>query len=290
MFGPELEYEIALNSVGDIVKNDNIAAGVANGVTGYTINDFELVGDLLQFSQDGYQHLMKANGNPSVLTIKSETYMYSSSSFPASALGRRDIIFPFQANSMKSLLINVWPADAMGGKFAGVNPNLRSYSLYLDGSSNPSYEIRYENTYSEPAAFNKKNLNSLYTTGQHSGVITQMSFRKASQVYGTVATNYKAYSTTAPKLFNENAVTTADYIPTSTQRSNMFYIYHDLEKIMSSKQSLYAGQQLSGSSSSLIRFDIFSALAAQVHNINFFCVVDCLVQIDMETGLITVKK
>jgi hypothetical protein len=285
IFGPEIEYEFGLSTLSDIVKLEG-----ANGPTSYSVSNFELITDALQCSQEGYNHIMRANGNPSVLSLKSETYLYSSSSFSAGASGRRDIIFPFQATSMKSLLINVWPANSLGGKFSGVNPNLRSYSLYVEGNSNPSYEIQYENTYAEPQVFNRKNLNSLYSTGQHSGVITNSNFRKASTAYGTLGTNYKAYDTTASALLNDTATRIPDFINTASSRSNMFYIYHDLEKIMSSKQSLYAGQKLSGSSSSLIRFDIHTALAAQVHNVNFFCVVDCLIQIDMETGLITVKK
>jgi hypothetical protein len=124
-----------------------------------------------------------------------------------------------------------------------------------------------------------------------------------------VLSNYSAYTPNTASLLNDKstvkipagATFTADQyfdvanslvntIPSSTQRSNMFYIYHDLEKLQSSKQSVYAGQQLSGSSSSLIRFDIHTALPGVVHNINLFCVVDVLVQIDMATGLISIKK
>ena len=290
MWGKELEYEFQLEDVANIIRNRNPLRGIA----GFEISNLELVVECLEFEEASFNYLMEQNGNPSVMVLKSETYSYSSSAI--SGGGRKDIIFPFNCSSLKAFLWNAWTSntgtDTNGtqgiggtheGKFGGINPNLNTFQLVLHSTPYPNLPIRYDDAPAEVATYNAKALGSLYSTN-HTGSIRPTAFRKALDAnYANNSLWLGQYTTlqstgTTPAFSTEtfNAGTEI----ANQLRSNMMYNILDLEKISHSKDNLYAGVK---ASEGLIQYDIKTALASAV-NVNFFAIMDCLVQFDNVSG------
>jgi hypothetical protein len=275
------EFELLWNSVTNCFVNRT-----GNGVSNFEISNVELVYETLEFHDEASFQKLMANGGSRLLTIKSESYQYMGFTLGASSVGRSDLPFSVASSSLKSMLFLCSPSNAAGGRYASVNPNIRSISLQLESKSYPDYELQADN-YSELAAFNEKNKGSLYNTS-HNGLITQWSFRKAStDVYSPL---YKPYTAAGANVFvNDATVSSRETLPSALTNSNMWYLLFDFERIVQSKDNLYAGLQV-GDQSNLIRLDIASALSAYTHAISCFCVVEPLLIFDPVTGIYTVGR
>lgn len=296
MWGKELEYEFILEDVINIIKNRNPLRGIA----GFEISNFELVVECLEFEEESFNYLMEQNGNPSTMVLKSETYLFSSSGISGS--GRKYIIFPFSCSSLKAFMWNAWTSntgtDTNGnqgiggtheGKFGGINPNLNTFQLVLHSTPYPNLPIRYDDSPAEVAAYNAKALGSLYSTN-HTGSIRPATFRKALTADYANNTLWLGQYTTLQSTGTTPIFSTNTFIGeqeiVNQMRSNMMYNILDLEKISHSKDNLYAGVK---APEGLIQYDIKTALATAV-NVNFFAVMDCLVQFDNTTGLYNVVR
>ena len=278
MWGKELNFEFVLEDVANIIVNKDSA----NGITGFTVENFELVVECLELEEASFNWLMAQNGNPSVMQFKSETYMYSSSTLSGS--GRRDIIFPFNCSSLKAFIWNAWTSNTHERKFGGVNPNLNTFQLVLDGETYPNLPIRYNESPAEVAAYNAKAMGSLYSS-DHVGSLRPLTFRKA------VTANYAGNNLWLGEATNASTGTVINNsfegsAIQNQERSNMQYNILDLEKISHSKDNLYAGVKVSDG---LIQYDVRADLGTTV-NVNFFAVVDCIVQFDNTSGLYNVVR
>ena len=277
--GKEIEFEFILEDVNNIIINRNNAAGV----NGFSVENFELVVECLEFEESSFNWLMEQNGNPSLMRFKSETYMYSSSAI--SGVGLRDINFPFSCSSLKAFVWNAYTTNTHEKKFGGVNPNLNTFQLVLEGDTYPNLPIRYNESPAEVAAYNAKAMGSLYSA-DHLGSLRPLNFRKAiTNNYAGNSLWLAQHAPTSDASGNLLTFNTSSTIEVQS-RSNMQYNILDLEKISHSKDNLYAGVK---ATEGLIRYDIRENLGTTV-NVNFFAVVDCIVQFDNTTGLYNVVR
>jgi hypothetical protein len=269
------------------IANMISAAGVQNptfiihkdiaGVSGFTMSDLEICAQVFELSPPTYNQLMAQY--PQGVSLKSQSYMYGSGSLPASAgAGTYDIVYSHKLQSIKQFIMSVAPTNAIEGPlYAGVNPNLNTYNLSINGTTYPQRPVRISAGPSESYAQNQKSFGALMSDLKSGSVIPEH-HAIASTAYNTLYDAYLTYGT----LGNRDL---AD-LPA---RCNRHFMLLDLESINGGKP-VYNGVSTSGSgTSSVIRLEVGTGLAASVHNVHYFSVYDALLKFDPVLGVSVVN-
>ena len=247
------------------------------GISAFTLSDIELCAQVIELGPTEFGQLMSQY--PQGITLKSQSYVYGSSTLAASANGSQDIVYSHKQQSIKQFIMAVAPSGAAEGMYAGVNPNLGSLSLILNGQTYPQRPVRCFLP-SESYAQNQKAYGAL------------MSDLKC----GSVPMEYHAVGSTAYNTFHDAYRTWAvgaagtTTLTGFTNRSNKCFFLLDLESINGSKSAMFNGISTTGSgSSSTIRLDINASLAAVAHTVHYFSVYDCLIKFDPVMGITVVS-
>jgi hypothetical protein len=269
------------------IANMISAAGVQNptfiihkdvaGITGFTLSDLEICAQVFELSPQTYNQLMAQY--PQGISLKSQSYMYGSGSLAASSgAGTYDIVYSHKLQSIKQFIMSVAPTNAIEGPlYAGVNPNLNTYNLSINGVTYPQRPIRCVNP-AETYAQNQKSWGALMSDLKCGSVVPEH-HAVASTAYNTLFSAYLTYGALGARDL-------ADMIPIS----NRAFFCLDLESINGSKNQVFNGVSTSGSgTSSVIRLEVGAALAANVHNVHYFSVYDCLIKFDPQLGVSVVN-
>jgi hypothetical protein len=204
--------------------------------------------------------------------------MYGSGSLPASAgAGTYDIVYSHKLQSIKQFIMSVAPTNAIEGPlYAGVNPNLNTYNLSINGTTYPQRPIRCVNP-AETYAQNQKSWGALMSD-MKCGSIVPEHHAVASTAYNSLYSAYLNYGTLGNRdLIDLGAI------------SNRSFFLLDLESLNGGKP-IYNGVSTSGSgTSSIIRLEVGTALANVVHNVHYFSVYDCLIKFDPQLGVSVVN-
>lgn len=247
----------------------SIPGTATSAVTAFTMSNVELVTQVLEFSPTAFQMIQQQYADKIVL--KSETYSFGSTTLPAASSGVVDIPFQIRCNSLKRLFLLCSPTDvAEGVGYGAVNPNANSISFINNGLSYPQRPVQL----TRPAeAFSQilKAFGGLYSADKSSHIGIN-GFRRASTAY--IAGVYGAY----------NAIRTTAAM---TVNANKHFIALDLETLSNHKDSMYNGVNTSGSSSNYIRIDIGTQLANVAHSVNFFSCHDVLLNMDLQSGIVS---
>jgi hypothetical protein len=213
---------------------------------------------------------------PSGMSIKSESYLYGTSSLAASAKGSYDITYSHGLNSLKKFIWWASPANQWEGLYGGVNPNLQNYQLMIGSTAYPQLPIK---SYSVAEQFyqNQKSFGAFMSTN-HCGSCDRSNITKCSRpatdaagnaIYSKFTSEFTTYTSTKPNI--------AGILLAAN--SNKYYCSLDLELINQLKNNLYSGISTKGASN-LLRLTVAEELAAQVHNITFYSVYDAVITFD----------
>lgn len=239
----------------------------ATSLDTFVISNVELVTQVLEFSPQAFQMIQQQYGDKIVL--KSETYSFGSNTIAASSQGVVDIPMSVRVNSLKRLYLICSPANASEGVgYAAVNPNANSISFINNGVSYPQRPVQCQ----RPAeVFSQwlKAFGGLYSADK-SSQIGIGAFRRASTNY--VADVYAAYNSTLANILSS---------------PNKWFFALDLETLSNHKDTMYNGLNTAGSSSNYIRIDIGTALAAQAHTLCYFTCHDVLLNMDLQSGIVS---
>lgn len=262
------------------------AAGVQNptfiihkdvaGITAFTLSDLEICAQVFELSPPTYSQLMAQY--PQGISLKSQSYMYGSGSLPAtSGAGTYDIVYSHKLQSIKQFIMAVSPTNAIEGPlYSGVNPNLNSFNLSINGLTYPQRPVRCTNP-SEVYAQNQKSWGALMSDLK-CGSITPEFHAIASTAYSSLYDAYLPYGVNTARDLVDMAV-----------KCNRCFFCLDLESINGGKP-VYNGVSTSGSgTSSIIRLEVGATLAGVVHNVHYFSVYDALIKFDPALGVSVVN-
>lgn len=244
-------------------------------VTGFSLSDLEISAQVFELSPQTNAQLMAQY--PNGMSLKSQSYMYGSGSLPAQAgAGSYDIVYSHKLQSIKQFIMAVAPSNAIEGQYAGVNPNLNTYGLSINGTTYPQRPIRCVNP-SEVYAQNQKSWGALMSDLK-CGSVAPEHHAIASTAYNSLYDAYLTYGAAANRELKDLAV-----------KSNRCFFLLDLESISQGKP-IYNGISTSGSgTSSIIRLEVGAQLANAVHNVHYFSVYDALLKFDPALGVSVVN-
>jgi len=277
LFCDELQLDFTINNT------DNFIRTILNGTTTHTwqIEDVEIIGDVLTLEESGFNELLKMY--PNGMSIKSESYLYGTSSLPSAGKGSFDITYSHGLNSLKKFIWWTSPAGQWEGLYGGVNPNLQNWQLMIGSTAHPQLPIK---SYSIAEQFyqNQKSFGAFISTN-HCGSCTRVNMNKCSKpavdvgnnpIFSKYTTEFIAYTAAQPATVTNLA---------SASLANKYYCSLDLELINQLKNTLYSGISTKGASN-LLRVTVAEELAAHVHNITFYSVYDAVITFDWMNGQI----
>jgi len=244
-----------------------ITSDAGTSIATFTFSNIELVSQVLEFSPASFEMIKQQYG--SKITLKSETYSFGSTTLAAQSQGTVDIPFSIRCSSLKRLFVICSPSNvAEGVGYGSVNPNLSGLSFVNNGQSFPNRPVQCQRA-SETFAQLQKAFGGLYSADK-SSQISIAGFRRASTAY--TPSVYMPYNSSKANL---------------TTHPNKWFFVLDLESLSNHKNTMYNGLNTSNSSSNFIRLDINSQLANVSHTVAYFSCHDVLLNIDLETGIIS---
>ena len=257
-FMPSVRLQFTLETLGNALKaTDTVTAG--NSVTGYTISNFELCYDIVEFSPMVDQAISQRSGG--MLTIKSQSYLSSGTTLAATTSGSLEFLFNQRLASIKSIFLHFSGTDAtkLNGFFDSVDPtsNNGDIQVFVSGTPYPS--------------------RPLSTVLNKAGI-----FMELSSSFGPAHDLLSSQFSINPTEFN--------YINTSTTTINQmgkFYVGINCERL-STNDALLTGISSQGSPIS-VRLSIGTATTnAQV--VQMICQYDALLQIDLAARNLVVMQ
>ena len=244
-----------------------VSSNAATTLDAFTFSNMELVSQVLEFSPSAFQMIQAQYADKIVL--KSETYAFGSTTLAAGSSGVVDIPFQIRCNSLKRLFLIASPTTASEGVgYAGVNPNANSISFINNGTSYPQRPVQCQRPAEVFAQFQKA-FGGLYSA-EKSSQIGIGGFRRASTAY--VAGVYAAFNATLGNILTA---------------PNKWFFVLDLETLANHKETMYNGINTAGSSSNYIRIDIGTQLAGVAHAVNYYSCHDVLLNMDLQTGIVS---
>jgi len=265
LFCDEIELDFTVNNSANFILT---TLPVTTTIGAFQIEDIEIVGDVLKLEEAGFNELLKMY--PTGMSIKSESYLYGSSTLSASLKGSQDVPYSHGLNSLKKFIWWTSPANQWEKLYGGVNPNLQNYQLIIGATPYPQQPVK---SYSVSEQFyqNQKSFGAFVSTA-HCGSCDRSNMTKCSLPVANskFTSEYTAYTATQP-------TTLANLL--SEANSNKYYCSIDLELINQLKNTLYSGISTKGSTN-LLRLTIGEPLEAQVHNVTYYSVYDAVITFD----------
>ena len=135
-FITDIEIDLTLNNIANIISSVTTLAN--SNPTSFTIRNVELVCEAITLEQNGMAQLLAMF--PGAIKIKSQSYLYGSSSLASSSgAGTYDITYSHSLNSLKQFIWWSEPAKAWELNYAGVNANLSSWQLLIGSTEYPQH-------------------------------------------------------------------------------------------------------------------------------------------------------
>jgi len=263
-YGTELilELTLAAGTSWSVASSANVTLNT------FVFSNIELVTQVLEFSPSAFQMIQQQYADKIVL--KSETYSFGSTTVAAQSQGVVDIPFQIRCNSLKRLFIICSPSTAVEPVgYSAVNPNANSIAFINNGVSYPQRPVQCQRPAEVFAQFQKA-FGGLYSADK-SSQISINAFRRASTA-GYLAGVYGAFNAT---------------LAAALTAANKWFFALDLETLSAHKDTMYNGVNTAGSSSNYIRIDIGTALANTPHTVNYFSCHDVLLNMDLQSGIVS---
>lgn len=224
----------------------------ANRFSGYTISDFEFVGNIIELSPEA--NVLIAQANPEKIYIRSQTYRQASAVLPQGAgSGTYDLLCGIRVSSLKSLFVNTHTSTLGEGKYGSINPNLiQGTCLLINGLSYPQRTLDPSNKPGDSFMELQKALGAL-SLSVFNGCINKQAYYRSSTQIGLC----QAFNATTPNALNSIIA-----------NPNQSYIGVDTE-VVARKNNLLSGINCNNSPM-FFRAQVGSALANTNHIVNFF--------------------
>ena len=135
-FLPSMRIQLTCDSLANVYRIDG-----TNGVTNFSISNFELVYDIIDFSAQVDAAISQRSGG--VITIKSQSYLVSGSTIPSGSNGVIQTVYNIRLASIKSLFAHLSSNTSANTFFDSVDltTNSGDYSFNLAGTIYPPRPI-----------------------------------------------------------------------------------------------------------------------------------------------------
>lgn len=265
LFCDDIQIDLTLNTL------SNFTFILKTGSTTFdiSIDEVELVADILTMEQQGFNEILKMY--PNGMSYKTESYLYGSSNLPANGVGTYDITYSHNLKSLKRFMWWSSPSGIWENNYAGVNPNLQNYQLLIGSIAYPSLPVK---AYSIAEVFYQlqKSFGAFYSTAHCGSIdrsgISKCSLRSAGSKFTAEFSNYQSGTPTLPQARGDTSAW-----------SHKYYSCIDVEQLNNAKESLYSGISTNGSSN-LFRINVASPLANVIHNVTYYSVYDAVITFD----------
>jgi hypothetical protein len=196
------------------------------------------------------------------LSLKTSTWLYSSSQINANTQCSIDLNVLARAQSCKTILMRCSSAhDPRTGIFESVCPNARAISMYVGSTSYPQ--------------------TPLDTSNPSIALLRAFGAANSHQLVGSIAPFNFCKRYTADSL--HQAVTPTTAFDTRETASANWMLAIDLETCLSNKDSLFQGTALSASSASYMRMELSDPLAYDT-TMHFLIHADAVLVIDAQSS------
>lgn len=271
-FISDLQLDLTLNQISNFIVA--FADAGATVPTGMEIDRIEIVCEALTLEASSMAELLAAY--PGLLSLKSESFLYTSSQLNTGDQGVKDITYAHSLNSLTEFIWWASPTNAGDKSFGGVNPNLgnNGWQIIVNSTPYPSQPVKCASP-AECFYQIQKAWGSLYSSS-HSGSLTQNNFSVADTAGG----EYSIYMKTADIPVKANA--------SGALNANKFYNVIDLEIINNFKDSLYSGINTKDGTHTF-RLNIDTALANNA-TIHIYSKFDVILNFDYVNGEVSVVQ
>lgn len=270
-FISDLQLDLTLNQASNFIVSFTDLNAPAALPTSFIIKKIEIVCEALTLEASSMAELLAAY--PGLLSLKSESFIYTSSQLNVDDQGVKDITYAHSLNSLTEFIWWASPTDAVDKSFGGVNPNLgaNGWQLIINSTPYPSQPVKCDRV-AECYYQIQKAWGSLYSAS-HSGSFTRKNFARAIDAAG----EYTGYRTAMPEV-----------AAVASEHSNKFYNVIDLEVINNFKDSLYSGiNTKDGTHTFRLNIDRQLTTAATIHIYSKF---DVILNFDYVNGEVNVVQ
>lgn len=253
---PSCRIQLTTETLANAYKLDGV-----NPITNYTISNFELCYDIIEFSPLVDQAISSMGGGQ--ITIRSQSYLSSGVTLPGASSGTLEFLFNQRLASIKSLFTH------LSGTAAAVSVNTFFDSVDCTGTAGGDYQWFVAGLPYPPRPIS--------TVLNKAGASMEL-----SNAYGPAHDLLTSNFSINPTEFNSGNTTV-----TSVQQMGKFYLGTNVEKL-STNGALLTGISSQGSPISF-RVSIGTATTnAQV--IQLICLYDALLQIDIPSRTLVVMQ
>lgn len=256
-FMPSCRIQLTTETIANAIQT----LGGANGISNYSISNFELCYDIIEFSPMVDQAISSMSGGQ--ITIRSQSYLSSGVTLPAASQGSLEFLFNQRLASIKSLFTH------LSGTVATVSLNTLFDSVDCTGTAGGDYQWFVSGLPYPPRPIS--------TVLNKAGASMELS-AAFGPAHDLLTSNFAIH----PLEFNAG-----NNIVTSQNVMGKFYLGTNVEKL-STNGALLTGISSQGSPISF-RVSIGTATTnAQV--VQLICLYDALLQIDIASRTLVVMQ
>lgn len=255
---PSIRIQLSLDSLANVVSN-------TTNITNFSISNCELVYDCIDFPAMVDQAIMARSGG--MVTIKSQSYLSSGVTLPASSVGQLSFLFNQRLASIKSVF------TLLSGTASGTCVNTFYDSIdATSGNGEYSWTIAGQNYPQRP----------LSTVLNKAGILMEL-----SAAFGPISDILSTSFSINPREFNYNSTNVAT-LATSCQQPGKFWLGTNCERL-STSDALLTGVSSQGSPISF-NITLNTAMAANAQIVQLICLYDALLQIDLNARTLVVMQ
>ena len=249
-----MRMEFTFESLANV--SSNLTTDAASIMTGYTISNFEVVYNVVDFGQEIQRKIFNTNK----IRIKSKSYNTSLATLATGANGNQNLIYNLRYASIKSAFLNF-------GGTSTTNSSSRNLESVDPTSSNGDFSLQIAGI-----SYPQKPLSSL---NNKSGIMNELR-RSMGSIFGNnVSMSINAYE-----------FSRSDQTATTYDKPGKFIVGFNLEKLTVPSKAFFTGVSTSNSPITLI----MNTNTATTQNINcmLIAVFDAIIDIDVQSKQIVI--
>jgi len=250
-----MRLEFTFESLANV--SSNLTGDAGSIMTGYTISNFEVVYNVIDFGQEIQRQIMAENPK---IRIKSKSYNTSIAPIASGANGNINLIYNLRYASIKSAFLN------FGGS-STTNSSSKSLDSIDPTSSNGDFSLQVAGI-----SYPQKPLSSL---NNKAGILNELR-RSMGSIFGSnVAMSINAYE-----------FSRSDQVPTTYDKPGKFWVGFNLEKLTVPNKAFFTGISTSNSPITVV----INANTATTQTINamLIAVYDAIIDIDVQSKQIVI--
>ena len=250
-----MRLEFTFESLANV--SSNLSSDSGSIMTGYTISNFEVVYNVIDFGQEIQRQIMAENPK---IRIKSKSYNTSIAPIASGANGNLNLIYNLRYASIKSAFLNF-------GGTSLTNSASKNMDSVDPTSSNGDFSIQVAGI-----SYPQKPLSSL---NNKAGILNELR-RSMGSIFGSnVAMSINAYE-----------FSRSDQVPTTYDKPGKFWVGFNLEKLTVPNKAFFTGISTSNSPITLVINT--NTATTQTINSMLIAVYDAIIDIDVQSKQIVI--